>query len=176
MVPKNSLMGPFRGHMSIKSSPFSPGSSCKLSSQYIIQDHMAMHYRKLLSAKAAVDSSAPKSLNMSIKYGELCSPWVQSIPLSSPNSKSITKNHQHGGQIQNRECMSISCMRSIISSKIYTLKEREEFKSQTRFILHQQSLRYREYKSRSPSVEITYRSIFCTFGLAFPMPYIESRR
>uniref|UniRef100_A0ABM5FLP8 Spermatogenesis-associated protein 7 homolog isoform X1 n=1 Tax=Pogona vitticeps TaxID=103695 RepID=A0ABM5FLP8_9SAUR len=68
MVLKNSLMGPFRGHMSIKSSPFSPGSSCKLSSQYIIQDHMAMHYRKLLSAKAAVDSSAPKSLNMSIKY------------------------------------------------------------------------------------------------------------
>ncbi|XP_077195355.1 spermatogenesis-associated protein 7 homolog isoform X2 [Paroedura picta] len=37
MIPKYSLMGPFRGHMSIKSSP-------------------------------AVDSSAPKSLNMSIKY------------------------------------------------------------------------------------------------------------
>ncbi|KAJ7341081.1 hypothetical protein JRQ81_004789 [Phrynocephalus forsythii] len=68
MIPKYSLMGPFRGHMSIKSSLFSPGSSCKLSSQYIIQDHMAMHYRKLLSAKAAVDSSAPKSLNTSIKY------------------------------------------------------------------------------------------------------------
>ncbi|XP_048363299.1 spermatogenesis-associated protein 7 homolog isoform X2 [Sphaerodactylus townsendi] len=68
MIPTYSLMGPFRGHMSIKSSPFSPSSSCKLSSQYIIEDHMATHYRKLLSAKAAVDSSAPKSLNMSIKY------------------------------------------------------------------------------------------------------------
>ncbi|XP_066467808.1 spermatogenesis-associated protein 7 homolog [Tiliqua scincoides] len=68
MIPEYSLMGPFRGHMSIKSSPFSPSSSCKLSSQYIIQDHMATHYRKLLSAKAAVDSSAPKSLNISIKY------------------------------------------------------------------------------------------------------------
>ncbi|XP_039192025.1 spermatogenesis-associated protein 7-like isoform X1 [Crotalus tigris] len=67
-IPNHSLMGPFRGHMSIKSSPFSPSSSCKLSSQYIVQDHMAVHYRKLLTAKAAVDSSAPKSLNTSIKY------------------------------------------------------------------------------------------------------------
>ncbi|XP_070590518.1 spermatogenesis-associated protein 7 homolog isoform X2 [Erythrolamprus reginae] len=67
-IPNYSLMGHFRGHMSIKSSPFSPSSSCKLSSQYIVQDHMAVHYRKLLSAKAAVDSSAPKSLNTSIKY------------------------------------------------------------------------------------------------------------
>ncbi|XP_060102063.1 spermatogenesis-associated protein 7 homolog [Heteronotia binoei] len=68
MVPKYSLMGPFKGHMSIKSNPFSPNSSCKLSSQYIVEDHMATHYRKLLSAKAAVDSSAPKSLTMSVKY------------------------------------------------------------------------------------------------------------
>ncbi|XP_044865797.1 spermatogenesis-associated protein 7-like isoform X3 [Mauremys mutica] len=68
MVPKYSMMGPFRGHMSIKSSPFSPGSSSKLSTQYIIQDHMATHYRKLLSSKAAVDSSVPKSLHTSIKY------------------------------------------------------------------------------------------------------------
>ncbi|XP_030051893.1 spermatogenesis-associated protein 7 isoform X2 [Microcaecilia unicolor] len=68
LIPKYSMMGPFRGHMSIKSSPFFPGSSCKLSTQYIIQDHMATHYKKLLSAKAAVDSSPPKSLWSSIKY------------------------------------------------------------------------------------------------------------
>ncbi|XP_074945004.1 spermatogenesis-associated protein 7 homolog [Phalacrocorax aristotelis] len=69
MVPTYaSMMGPFRGHMSLKSSPFSPGPSCKLSNQYIIQDHMAAHYKKLISAKAAVDSSAPKSLHTSVKY------------------------------------------------------------------------------------------------------------
>ncbi|KAM9564936.1 spermatogenesis-associated protein 7 homolog isoform 2-T3 [Guaruba guarouba] len=62
------MMGPFRGHMSLKSSPLSPGLSCKLSSQYIIEDHMAAHYKKLMSAKAAVDSSAPKSLHTSVKY------------------------------------------------------------------------------------------------------------
>ncbi|XP_069464668.1 spermatogenesis-associated protein 7-like [Ambystoma mexicanum] len=68
MIPKYSMMGPFRGHMSLKSSPFHPGSSCKLSTQYIIQDHMATHYRRVLTAKAAVDSSAPNSLQTSIKY------------------------------------------------------------------------------------------------------------
>ncbi|KAM7061106.1 spermatogenesis-associated protein 7-like isoform 1-T2 [Acridotheres tristis] len=68
MVPTYSLMGPFRGHMSLKSSPFSPGPSCKLSNQYIIQDHMAAHFKKLMSAEAAVDSSAPKSLHTSVKY------------------------------------------------------------------------------------------------------------
>ncbi|XP_071281039.1 spermatogenesis-associated protein 7-like [Agelaius tricolor] len=68
MVPTYSLMGPFRGHTSLKSSSFSPGPSCKLSNQYIIQDHMAAHFKKLMSAEAAVDSSAPKSLHTSVKY------------------------------------------------------------------------------------------------------------
>ncbi|XP_014805955.1 PREDICTED: spermatogenesis-associated protein 7 homolog [Calidris pugnax] len=67
-MPTYSMMGSFRGHMSLKSSPFSPGPSCKLSKQYIIQDHMAAHYKKLMSVKAAVDSSAPKSLHTSVKY------------------------------------------------------------------------------------------------------------
>uniref|UniRef100_A0A6I8MZV6 Spermatogenesis associated 7 n=1 Tax=Ornithorhynchus anatinus TaxID=9258 RepID=A0A6I8MZV6_ORNAN len=66
-IPKYSMTGLFKGHMSIKSSPFFPGSSSKLSTQYIMQDHMATHHRKLLSAKAAVDSSAPRSLHTSIK-------------------------------------------------------------------------------------------------------------
>lgn len=30
---------------------FSPGPSCKLSNQYIIQDHMAAHFKKLMSAE-----------------------------------------------------------------------------------------------------------------------------
>ncbi|XP_038667571.1 spermatogenesis-associated protein 7 homolog isoform X4 [Scyliorhinus canicula] len=68
MIPKYSLMGPFKGHMCTKSSPFCLGSSCKLSTQFIIQDHMAVHYKNLLSTKAAVDSSMPKSMSTSIKY------------------------------------------------------------------------------------------------------------
>ncbi|XP_067845009.1 spermatogenesis-associated protein 7 homolog isoform X2 [Heptranchias perlo] len=68
MIPKYSLMGPFKGHMCTKSSPFCSGSSCKLATQFIIQDHMAVHYNNLISAKAAVDSSVPKSMSTSIKY------------------------------------------------------------------------------------------------------------
>ncbi|XP_034051352.1 spermatogenesis-associated protein 7 homolog isoform X2 [Thalassophryne amazonica] len=36
--------------------------------QSIIKDHMVSHYRKLYSAKAAIDTSVPKSLNLSVKY------------------------------------------------------------------------------------------------------------
>ncbi|XP_072906946.1 spermatogenesis-associated protein 7 homolog isoform X1 [Hemitrygon akajei] len=68
IIPKYSLMGPFKGHMCTKSSPLCLGSSCKLSTQFIIQDHMAIHYNNLLSTKAAVDTSMPKTLSTSIKY------------------------------------------------------------------------------------------------------------
>ncbi|KAJ8290265.1 hypothetical protein GJAV_G00010660 [Gymnothorax javanicus] len=67
-VSRYSLAGPFKGHMSFKSSPYCPGSSNKLTSQYIIEDHMLSHYKKVFSAKAAVDSTVPKSLLSSVKY------------------------------------------------------------------------------------------------------------
>ncbi|XP_056096543.1 LOW QUALITY PROTEIN: spermatogenesis-associated protein 7 [Rhinichthys klamathensis goyatoka] len=44
------------------------GSSGKLMDQYMIKDHMVSHYRKLYSAKAAVDCSVPKSLHSNLKY------------------------------------------------------------------------------------------------------------
>ncbi|XP_039518940.1 spermatogenesis-associated protein 7 [Pimephales promelas] len=44
------------------------GSSGKLMNQYLIKDHMVSHYRKMYSAKAAVDCSVPKSLHSSVKY------------------------------------------------------------------------------------------------------------
>ncbi|CAM4642556.1 unnamed protein product [Leuciscus chuanchicus] len=44
------------------------GSSGKLMNQYMIKDHMVSHYRKLYSAKAAVDCSVPKSLHSNVKY------------------------------------------------------------------------------------------------------------
>ncbi|XP_075004029.1 spermatogenesis-associated protein 7 homolog [Calonectris borealis] len=107
MVPTYSMMGPFRGHVSLKSSPFSPGPSCKLSNQYIIQDHMAAHYKKLMSAKAAVDSSAPKSLHTSVKYKDqqkrdrliqalekYKKDLVHGLPASPLNSRSVSPSQQ----------------------------------------------------------------------------------
>ncbi|KAM6968684.1 spermatogenesis-associated protein 7 homolog [Tautogolabrus adspersus] len=57
-----------RGQTS-KSSPFCPHSSSKLT-QSIIKDHMLSHYKKVYSAKAAIDTSVPKSLIHSVKYND----------------------------------------------------------------------------------------------------------
>lgn len=53
----------------LKSSPFCPRSSSKLT-QSIIKDHMVSHYKKVYSAKAAIDASVPKSLLRSVKYND----------------------------------------------------------------------------------------------------------
>uniref|UniRef100_A0A3B3C5H0 Spermatogenesis associated 7 n=1 Tax=Oryzias melastigma TaxID=30732 RepID=A0A3B3C5H0_ORYME len=55
-----------RGQAS-KTSSFHHPSSSKLA-QSIIKDHMVSHYKKIYSAKAAVDTSVPKSLLQSVKY------------------------------------------------------------------------------------------------------------
>ncbi|XP_065111168.1 spermatogenesis-associated protein 7 [Paramisgurnus dabryanus] len=47
---------------------FCYGSSGKLMNQYMIKDHMLSHYKKLYSAKAAVDCSVPKSMQCNVKY------------------------------------------------------------------------------------------------------------
>ncbi|KAM9554216.1 uncharacterized protein ACWYII_035630 [Salvelinus alpinus] len=44
------------------------GSTCKYSTLLLIRDKMDAHYRALLSAKACVDCSPPRSLLTSIKY------------------------------------------------------------------------------------------------------------
>ncbi|XP_030645192.1 spermatogenesis-associated protein 7 [Chanos chanos] len=39
-----------------------------MTKEYIIRDHMVSHYRKLYSAKAAVDTTVPKTMCCSVKY------------------------------------------------------------------------------------------------------------
>ncbi|KAK7910538.1 hypothetical protein WMY93_015222 [Mugilogobius chulae] len=58
-----------RGSSAAKISPFCPRSSSKLT-QSIVKDHMISHYRKVYSAKAAIDTSVPKSLLYSVKYND----------------------------------------------------------------------------------------------------------
>ncbi|XP_053701172.1 spermatogenesis-associated protein 7 homolog isoform X1 [Synchiropus splendidus] len=52
-----------------KSNPFCPRSSSKVA-QSIIKDHMVSHYKRVYSAKAAVDNSVPKSMMLNVKYND----------------------------------------------------------------------------------------------------------
>ncbi|KAK6182788.1 hypothetical protein SNE40_010392 [Patella caerulea] len=55
-----------KGNLGLRSSPLSPTSS-KLSTQYLVLDHMASHYKKISKAKSAIDSGRPKSMVCSQK-------------------------------------------------------------------------------------------------------------
>ncbi|XP_060684969.1 spermatogenesis-associated protein 7 homolog [Hemiscyllium ocellatum] len=47
---------------------YSAGHSRNLMDPYLTQNHMTSHYNRILSAKASVDCSVPKSMLLSIKY------------------------------------------------------------------------------------------------------------
>ncbi|NP_849245.2 spermatogenesis-associated protein 7 homolog isoform 1 [Mus musculus] len=71
VLPRYSPPCLFTGHLSTKSNAFcTDSSSLRLSTLQLVKNHMAIHYNKILSAKAAVDCSIPVSVNTSIKYAD----------------------------------------------------------------------------------------------------------
>ncbi|NP_620217.2 spermatogenesis-associated protein 7 homolog [Rattus norvegicus] len=71
VLPRYSPPCLFTGHLSTKSNAFcTDSSSLRLTTLQLIKNHMAVHYNKILSAKAAVDCSIPVSVNASIKYAD----------------------------------------------------------------------------------------------------------
>ncbi|XP_060569121.1 glutamic acid-rich protein-like isoform X2 [Ruditapes philippinarum] len=62
MKSSNSL----RGQMGLRSGPLAP-TSAKLTTQYLVLDHMTNHYSKITKAKSAIDNKPPKSMSTSQK-------------------------------------------------------------------------------------------------------------
>ncbi|XP_056349575.1 spermatogenesis-associated protein 7 isoform X2 [Oenanthe melanoleuca] len=61
---------PFKGHCRNKSHAFCIDPFRHLPGEYLIRNHMVFHYKKINSAKAAVDTSVPKSRLSSIKLAD----------------------------------------------------------------------------------------------------------
>ncbi|KAL6087853.1 hypothetical protein STEG23_018975, partial [Scotinomys teguina] len=71
VLPRYSPPCLFTGHLSTKSNAFcTDSSSLRLTTLQLVKNHMAVHYNKILSAKAAVDCSIPVSVHTSIKYAD----------------------------------------------------------------------------------------------------------
>ncbi|XP_068802840.1 spermatogenesis-associated protein 7 isoform X2 [Struthio camelus] len=70
VIPRCGPASPFKGHLSTKSNAFCIDSSQSLTNQYLIRDHLMFHYNKILSAKAAVDCSVPRSRLTSVKLAD----------------------------------------------------------------------------------------------------------
>ncbi|XP_019627568.1 PREDICTED: spermatogenesis-associated protein 7-like isoform X2 [Branchiostoma belcheri] len=66
-APPGVMASPFKGHLVLKSSPFAPSTN-KITEQYMIQDHLSVHYKKLSTAKPAIDNRVPASMVKSVKY------------------------------------------------------------------------------------------------------------
>ncbi|XP_040528890.1 spermatogenesis-associated protein 7 isoform X4 [Gallus gallus] len=70
VIPRCGPASPFKGQLSTKSNAFCIDSSRSLTKQYLIRDHLMFHYNRILSAKAAVDCSVPRSSLSSIKLAD----------------------------------------------------------------------------------------------------------
>ncbi|XP_054422955.1 spermatogenesis-associated protein 7 isoform X2 [Pteronotus mesoamericanus] len=71
VLPRSGPSCLFKGHLSTKSNAFcTDSSSLRLSTLHMVKNHMAVHYSKILSAKAVVDCSVPLSMTASIKYAD----------------------------------------------------------------------------------------------------------
>ncbi|XP_053408721.1 spermatogenesis-associated protein 7 homolog isoform X2 [Mercenaria mercenaria] len=100
MKSSNSL----RGQMGLRSGPLAP-TSAKLTTQYLVLDHMNNHYSKITKARPAIDNKPPKSMSTSQKARDRKTRDVVQKTGRRPMSatKSMSRPHTTTGYYQDED-------------------------------------------------------------------------
>ncbi|XP_005106354.1 spermatogenesis-associated protein 7 isoform X2 [Aplysia californica] len=92
-----------KGNLGLKSGPLAP-TSAKLTTQYLVLDHMNNHFNKIAKAKSAIDSRPPKSLTSSQKMRDRKNrSRLLSSPRTRPTSAMMYTDMQHYEDVLNDE-------------------------------------------------------------------------
>lgn len=154
----------------LKSSPFCPLSSSKLT-QSIIKDHMVSHYKKVYSAKAAIDTSVPKSLLCSVKYNDQIKRdrlRKNGRPQSAPaqrNSRTSYSSSQSRLSVQYDDSTYLCSRSSLVSSPRFntTFKVNEMVYPSLKVSSHH-TRPASELKHRSPEATFRRKSSACSLA------------
>ncbi|XP_039898819.1 spermatogenesis-associated protein 7 homolog isoform X3 [Simochromis diagramma] len=154
----------------LKSSPFCPLSSSKLT-QSIIKDHMVSHYKKVYSAKAAIDTSLPRSLLCSVKYNDQIKRdrlRKNGRPQSAPaqrNSRTSYSSSQSRLSVQYDDSTYLCSRSSLVSSPRFntTFKVNEMVYPSLKVSSHH-TRPASELKHRSPEATFRRKSSACSLA------------
>ncbi|XP_033110860.1 spermatogenesis-associated protein 7-like [Anneissia japonica] len=87
--------GPYKGHVSVKSSVYASTGCTRLVSQNMVRDHLDAHYRRVNSAKSCIDNQKPKAwTNSTKKNDQLKRHKIKQTGNSRPSSRAsnISRN------------------------------------------------------------------------------------
>ncbi|XP_064600676.1 uncharacterized protein LOC135466856 isoform X2 [Liolophura sinensis] len=94
----NKMAASLRGQLGVKSSPLCPTAS-KLTTQYLVLDHMNNHYKKLSNVKPSIDNTPPKSIAKSQKVRDRCQRAQSSRPGSRYSDRPASRNTGRHSQL-----------------------------------------------------------------------------
>ncbi|XP_051833407.1 spermatogenesis-associated protein 7 isoform X2 [Antechinus flavipes] len=171
-MPRYDPSSPFTGHLSIKSNAFcTDSSSLRLSTLYLIKNHMAVHYNKILSAKAVVDCSMPVSMTSSIKYSD--QQRREKLKKEMAQCEKDSKLSRSSIQISNKSSPSpISSMGLKLSEKVLDkdeeTEEKNEFLSLSKSLPPALNKQFPDFSYREKTVRNETRRAFSASGIANP--------
>ncbi|KAM9071135.1 spermatogenesis-associated protein 7 isoform X3 [Sarcophilus harrisii] len=146
-------------------------SSLRLSTLYLIKNHMAVHYNKILSAKAVVDCSMPVSMTSSIKYSD--QQRREKLKKEMAQCEKDSKLSRSSTQTSNKSSPSpISSMGLKLSEKVQDkdeeTEEKNEFLSLSKSLPPALNKQFSDFSYHEKTVRNETRRAFSASGIANP--------